>query len=152
MAQVTFMRIVWRGVALAVLGIVSACVDTGVLRGEITSYPVRCTVPMVEGRCPQGRGLPLNPTTFSVNEDQQAVVANLVGMVTRYTNCAIQNRRNWQCSYNDGAGTFGFDGGQYWERVNPDALTFMSAEDFDDTFYVSRSEHLRYGQEFRLEQ
>ena len=136
---------------LAVLGLVGACVDTGVLRGDITSYPVQCKAAMVEGRCPQGRGLPLNPTTFSVNGDQQEVVSNLVGMTTRYTNCAIQNRRNWQCSNNDGSGTFGFDGGQYWQRVDPDSLTFMSSEDFDDTFYVSRLEHFRYGQEFRLE-
>jgi hypothetical protein len=126
----------------------AAC-DIGVLTGEITVYPVRCMVAMVEGRCPQGEGLPMNPTTFSVNEDQQEVVSNLVGMITRYTNCAIQNRRNWQCLNNDGSGTFGFDGGQHWNRVNPDALTFMSAEECDDTFYVSRVEHLRYGQEYR---
>ena len=50
--------------------------DIGVLTSEITSYPVRCMAAMVEGRCQQGRGLRLNPTTFSVNGDQQEIEAN----------------------------------------------------------------------------
>lgn len=34
---------------------------------------------------------------------------------TEYHNCTILSLKDWECSYSDGSGKFGFRNGEYWE-------------------------------------
>ena len=123
--------------------------DTIRLDGNtITQYPARCTVEMTNGVCPKAKAVALNPTTFTVLRDEQVVVADLIGSLTRYTNCAIVNTSSWKCSYNDSSGTFGFTNGNYWEDVNPSSVSKKYMDDSRRYFYVSKAEHERFLREF----
>jgi hypothetical protein len=57
--------------------------------------------------------LPLNPTTYNVGENK--VVSKTAGFLTEYHNCTILSLKDWECSYSDGSGKFGFRNGEYWE-------------------------------------
>ena len=87
-------------------------VDVGVLKDEITSYPmVMCQVELVNGWCPRGQGLPLNwNSTNKLYQDQQMVVStSRGGLVDRLTNCAVGDRRNWKCTFDDRSGSIGLE-------------------------------------------
>jgi hypothetical protein len=116
---------------------------------EITAYPIKCTADLVNGKCPIGRALPLNPTTYTVWPDQQFVVGELVGTITRYTNCVIVDVSNWECSYTDDSGTFGVTGGQFWDRAKPERVSPKYIADTPRYFYTSKQDYERFMQEFR---
>lgn len=138
----------WSASLAAALSIVG-CDGSRLDGNTITSYPARCTVEMTNGVCPKGKAVALNPTTFTVLRDQEAVVADLTGSLTRYTSCTIANTSNWKCSYNDASGTFGFTNGKYWENVNPSSVSRKYLDDSRRYFDVSKAEHERFLREFR---
>ena len=53
----------------------------------------------------------LNSSKYSVDKQNQWVVENGSIGIKRYENCAIINRRNWTCTYDDNSGEFGFKKG-----------------------------------------
>lgn len=76
----------------------------------ITAYPLK----NVDPKTSYGHEwLPLNPTIYLVGEKQ--VVSKTVGLLAEYHKCTILSPRNWECSYSDGSGRFGFRDGEYWE-------------------------------------
>jgi hypothetical protein len=85
-------------------------IDWSFLKGEIREYPI--------APCPEcsGRVMTLNERVYKPSSTRQDVVSWMpgLGIVDRYTNCAVVNRKNWQCTYNDGSRTFGFSEGKYW--------------------------------------
>lgn len=59
----------------------------------------------------------------------------------RLTKCAIVNKQNWSCEYDDGSAEFGFKNGKYYEiSLKPSLLD----SDYKNVYYsTSRIEYLR---------
>ena len=55
---------------------------------------------------------PGNPTTYHVGEN--SVTSETAGSLGKYDNCIILSVRNWECTYSDGSGSFGFRNGEFW--------------------------------------
>ena len=72
----------------------------------------------------------LNPTTYRIGDDK--VVSSTVDILNEYRKCTILSPKDWECSYSDGSGRFGFRNGEYWESPV-----------WTDTKHVSRFEYNR---------
>jgi len=96
------------GTAFVLLVIYS--IDWGFLKGEVTEYGIAACP-----NCPTGM-MTLNEQKYRPSLSRQEVVSWMPGFdfVDRYTKCAVVNRTNWECNYNDGSGRFGFSNGLYW--------------------------------------
>ena len=99
--------------------------DWDFLKGEITNYSI--------APCPECRTgmMTLNPTVYRPSSARQEVVSWMPGFqsVDRYTNCAVVDRENWQCTYDDNSGTIGFTGGKFWhddEEMKKDGWEHVS--------------------------
>lgn len=57
---------------------------------------------------------PVMRVTFRVGDDK--VISEVAGLLDEYQDCAIENKHNWECRYQDDRGTnkFGFTKGKYW--------------------------------------
>lgn len=91
-----------RWIVLAILLSLSACDD-----GTITAYPI--TETKSEDPLPW---LALNPTTYSRQGD--SIVSNTIGILSRYDRCVVADIENWECTFDDGSGQFGFRQGSHW--------------------------------------
>jgi hypothetical protein len=119
-------------------------IDFGVFKGEITKYSVMCEVELVAGDCPRGMGLPLNPTTYAIYLEQQMVTGTTAGFVSKYTDCAIGDRKNWSCLWEPGGAKFGFTDGRFFDFSEP-------SDDFKEwkrVIHVSRSEYPAHSRAF----
>ena len=68
--------------------------------------------------------LTLNPTTYRVGESK--VIAKTAGILTEYHKCIILSSKDWECSYSDGSGRFGFRNGEFWELPAWDDVKHVS--------------------------
>ena len=91
---------------IIVLVLLAACGDDR----TITTYPLK----KVDPKMSYGHEwLALNPTTYHVGENK--VISKTAGLLTEYHKCTILSPKDWECSYSDGSGRFGFRDGEYWE-------------------------------------
>jgi hypothetical protein len=59
--------------------------------------------------------LPFNPTTYKPDIKNRVVFYWVDDSpVKKLTKCAVVNRKNWTCKYNDESAEFGFKNGDYW--------------------------------------
>jgi hypothetical protein len=63
------------------------------------------------------RWVALSPSEYSVDTDHQRVVRSTAGFLARYDDCAVKDRRNWECRADGKDWIFGFRNGDYWEMV-----------------------------------
>ena len=106
-------------------------IDFGFLKSEITNYQMRCHILDNAKSCYVS-----NPVTYKVSTEQQEVLSWMnIGSgqttIEKYTDCAIRDRKNWNCKYNDNSGEFGFSGGVYEEYPS-----------YNNGFAVSRLRYL----------
>ncbi len=77
------------------------------LSDDVTvSYVLICTGPYVNGRC-NGYEYSGNPTKYRMNRARNEVVSlaevpNAIPITL--VNCSIMDKKNWECSYQDGSG------------------------------------------------
>lgn len=106
--------------------------DWGLLKSEITAYPINC--PSDLDYC-----YSLRYTRYKIDKRNQEVIYWTEGFLPeKLTNCAIVNRSNWSCKYNDGSAEFGFTNGTYY---NYSLITDNLEELTKDIRYVSRIEY-----------
>src|SRR5215218_8086666 len=95
------------GVGAVVTIAVYYFVDWRFLQSEITAYPIRCKDKIILSQCNKPQ-YTLNPRTFKVLHDKQEVLywswAN--HRVDKLTKCAVVDRRNWKCRYDDNSAEF----------------------------------------------
>lgn len=73
---------------------------------------------------------------YKPNRERQEVLSWATGFPPdRLTKCAVVDRKNWKCPYNDGSATFGFQNGEYFNYPSED-------KDIYKEYYVSRREWL----------
>jgi hypothetical protein len=123
------------GRTLGVVAVLVTCcaafygIDWGFLRSEFTSYEVRCGQ-VVNNHCSQPETAVYFATTYKIFKEQQFVVAT---EYVKYTKCAIVDRTNWKCTFDDASGSFGARDGAFWETV---------PEGWAHNFYVPRWKYL----------
>lgn len=106
---------------------------------EISAYPVQCKTKPEYGICKTEPEYTLNKSTYKVNKQRQEVVHWISDFPPdRYTDCAIRDKNNWECTYDDRSGSFGFSNGNFSSY----SLKENSTDVFDKTYYVSRREWL----------
>jgi hypothetical protein len=110
--------------------------DFSFLKGEIVSYSLYCEVETQYNVCPGETAFALRKTHYKPNKKTQEVLYWVEGASpSRLTNCAVVNRKNWECEYNDGSAAFGFQNGRYFY--------FSAQDDYEwNEFYVSRTRWL----------
>ena len=84
----------------------TACGDDRI----VTVYPLQKVDPQ---KSYGHEWLCLNPTTYRIGEEK--VVSSTVGILREYRRCTILSAKDWECSYSDGSGSFGFRSGEYWQ-------------------------------------
>ena len=70
-----------------------------------------------------------NKSVYKVFPKTQEVVhwyPGFSGSLMKYTKCAIASVGNWQCTYNDGSGSFGYSNGKYWEYPVSEEIAHVS--------------------------
>lgn len=108
------------GVYIAVM--VAAVIDWGFVKSEISKYELECSEATRFGVC-EKVAYGLRKTTYKVMPDRQEVLHWVQGFpVERLTKCAVRDRKNWSCAFNDNSAEFGFNGGAYWERTRKAGL------------------------------
>ena len=93
--------------------LLSGWLSSGVLNSSITAYPAICSTGTEGYSCDL---IPLNRSTYFVDEENQTVHVRWPGLglpIEKYTNCAVIDRKNWTCTFNDGSGEVGFTDGIY---------------------------------------
>lgn len=89
------------GVYIAIMA--AAVIDWGFVKSEIANYPLQCREGIRSGVC-KNVAFALRKTTYKVMPDRQEVLHWVQGFrVERLTKCAVRDRQNWSCTYNDGS-------------------------------------------------
>lgn len=107
---------------------------------EITNYPVLCKEKPILNQCDNPE-YTLGKTTYKILSNRQEVLYwhELYKKTERLTKCAIKDKKNWSCKYDDESMEFGFTYGKYWEISSKSS----SIDDFwGDVYYSSRTEYL----------
>ncbi len=119
-----------------------AFIDWGFLKGEITDYPIQCQNKPVYGVCNK-KDFALRKTTYKPSVQRQDVVYSTEGFdVKRLTKCAVKDRKNWTCTYDDESAEIGFTNGKFFE-VSLKESKFVSEDMFDKIYYVPKHEWIR---------
>lgn len=100
--------------------------DLSFLKGEIVSYQLECDVKPEYNVCPPGKTLfALRAHHYKPNKDRQEVLSWIEGFPPdRLTDCAVVDRENWKCSFDDKSSTFGFENGSYFSYSAEDKPYF----------------------------
>jgi hypothetical protein len=122
---------------LVVLGF--RAIDWSFIKGEIVEYPMMCKTKVNLGNCSQPE-VPLNRTTYKPNTSRQEVLywSEATGDVQKLTKCAVRDRKNWSCKYDDESAEFGFTNGNYWSYSNSEMNSAVSLEMNEKMYYLSR--------------
>jgi hypothetical protein len=112
---------------------------------SITAYPVQCKEKVDYGKCKDPE-FTLNKDTYTVLANRQEVLTNN-GITERLSKCAVIDKKNWHCSYDDSSADFGFTNGKYFHITNYDVIgkeTRSLFKELDDkTYYVSRLQWIK---------
>lgn len=108
---------------------------------EIKAYSALCSNQVELNRCnnPSYTG---DVKVYTVNVEKQYVLNSNGGYIVKYTKCAVKDRENWQCSFDDNSGKFGFALGQYYDNPNYDIIHSATGQAMKKTFYPSRFEYI----------
>ncbi len=103
---------IWRYIALTVIILFFLyTIDLGFINGSITEYTIQCSTDFSEGNGCYALG---SPSTYRPNKNKQNVVSQDEYGIETLTKCTVINRTNWECTFNDGSGRFGFNKGKYF--------------------------------------
>lgn len=112
-------------------------VDWGYYKKEITSYMAICDTPVVLGQC-NSRAHTSNTykTTYKIFADKQEVVYWNAEFkeIQKLTKCAIRDRKNWSCKYDDESAEFGFSDGKFWNETKETIAPELAEKEF----YISK--------------
>ncbi len=88
---------------------VSACTNDQIVYSYVVVKPTAEDSRVSEWR-------PVMRVTYRVMEN--IVISEVAGLLDEYQDCSIQDKKNWQCRYQDdrGENTFGFKDGKYWNQ------------------------------------
>jgi hypothetical protein len=114
--------------------------DWNIFSSKISAYFIICFQEPVAGQC---SGHPaFRAQHFQVLPDRQEVLHWMDGFndIRRLTKCAVRDRKNWTCRYDDESAQFGFDNGRYSEI---DLTVDAGKQTHIHQIYMSRFEWLK---------
>ncbi|TSC94409.1 MAG: hypothetical protein CEN87_530 [Parcubacteria group bacterium Licking1014_1] len=112
---------------------------SGFFNSEITEYPVVCKEEPVLNQC-NNPEYTLRKTTYKVIYNRQEVIYWTEDFSTqRLTRCAIKDKKNWSCKYDDESAEFGFTDGKYW---NYSLIPSAGDDLWKNVYYPSRIKYL----------
>lgn len=112
-------------------------IDFSFLKGEIIAYGLECEVKPRYNTCPGRTLFAMRARHYKPNKDRQEVLSWTEGFPPeRLKDCAVVDRKNWQCRFDDKSATFGFQNGEYFNYPTVD-------KDIYKEYYVSRQEWVR---------
>jgi hypothetical protein len=112
----------------------------GLFNSEIKEYPVVCKEKVVLNKCDNPYFV-ANPTIYKVSTSRQEVIFWTDDLSpSRTTKCAIRDKKNWSCKYEDESGVFGFNNGIYW--ATPLGSSSYLSEEMEKEYYPSRTDYL----------
>ena len=113
---------------------------SGLFNSEITEYSIMCKEKVEWNQC-ENPNYPLNKTIYKVLVQRQEVVYWINDFPPeRLTKCAIRDKKNWSCKYNDESAEFGFRNGIFYEFSLKQSS--VSEELWNKVYYVSRTKYL----------
>lgn len=93
-------------------------VDLSFVKGEIVEYSLSCKSELKNGLCTTKPEFALRRTTYKPNVSGQYVLYWVEGFdISKLNDCAVKNRNNWACTFNDRSAKFGFTGGTYFNYI-----------------------------------
>lgn len=113
------------GLIYWVIYYIYAGIDYGFLRSEVTTFPVGCSKPDDNYEtCLEWKRL--DPIKYKIYQEQQYVVlvSSVSNRLERLNNCAIEDRKNWNCGGR--IGQFGFKNGNYFDDSTGSFIKFVS--------------------------
>lgn len=111
--------------------------DLSFIKGEIVAYELVCEVKPQYNTCPGKTLFAGRARHYKPNKERQEVLSWTKGFPPdRLTDCAVVDRKNWQCSYGDKSATFGFQNGEYFHIRVDDKPHYKE-------FYVSRQDWVK---------
>lgn len=111
--------------------------DLSFLKSEIVEYPILCGHKLTYGICSAPK-FNLRRTYYKPSISRQEVLYWTEGFnVERLTKCAVRDRKNWSCKYDDGSAEIGFKDGRCFDHTLSPTVTVS-----DDVYYVSKLEWL----------
>ena len=63
-----------------------------------------------------GEWVPMSKFNYAVDAQNQRVVLESRGVISRYDQCLVKDVRNWECKSGPGV-EFGFRNGEHWETL-----------------------------------
>lgn len=105
---------------------------------EIRAYVAVCKTKVELNTC-DFPNYAQNISTYKVSYSSQRVISETGGIVTKYTDCSVKDRKNWSCSFDDKSGDFGFTSGTYFDIPNWDKIIIFR-DLLEKEYYVSRLE------------
>lgn len=129
----------WLGTAFILYWVLYglSMIDFSFLKGEIIAYSLECEVKPEYNSCPGKTLFVLRAHYYKPNVERQEVLSWTEGFAPdRLTKCAVVNRTNWKCDFNDESSTFGFENGNYFNYPKEDRPIYKQ-------YYVPRSVWIR---------
>lgn len=116
-------------------------IDLSILKGEIVAYPLNCPVKVENNRCPTAPEFSLRRTNYRPLSNRQEVLYWVDGMdIGRLTKCAVKDRKNWNCKFDDDSAQFGFNDGVYFNYINK---YMNNVTGIGEEYFVSRGEWIK---------
>jgi len=112
-------HILWTIVVAPLVAFGLLFIDWGFLDNTATVYMVECKVDASNNYC-SAPGKASGTVVYKVYPEQHAVVQQMSGIgPTRFPDCAIVDRLNWECKYlgNDDGSHFGLTNGVFSELL-----------------------------------
>jgi hypothetical protein len=127
-------------ILLAIVFVVLSIIKyRGCFSSEVTAYSIQCKEKPIGNYCEEPEYV-ITPIYYEVDADNQIVLCWIKGFeIEKLTKCAIKDRYNWTCKYNDESAKFGFRNGSYFY------YSLQDSNDRPDEFnecYVSRYKYL----------
>lgn len=107
---------------------------------EIKAYSATCKTKVKLNTCDSPE-IPLGITTYKISYSQQRVISDNGGLVNKYTDCTVKDRKNWHCSFDDKSGDFGFISGTFFNVPNWSKIILLK-DSLGKTYYPTRFEYI----------
>ena len=109
---------------------------------EIKAYSATCKTRVENNICDRPL-LPQKIITYKVSYSQQQVISSVEGLVSKFTDCIVKDKRNWKCNFDDKSGEFGFISGEFYRDINWDMkMTTFVRDSLEKFYYPSRLEYI----------
>lgn len=109
---------------------------------EIKAYSATCKTRVENNICDRPL-LPQKIIIYKVSYSQQQVISSAGGLVSKFTDCIVRDKRNWKCNFGDKSGEFGFISGEFYRDINWDMkMSAFVRNSLEKFYYPSRFEYI----------